>query len=333
MINTRSAVIAASLITTSVFASDAPIKRSVESLPLLASTKPAVDGVNGKVDVFGGAGQSNALSVSSISALSPYVQNPSANWNAIGGALGTITVPISHQFGAQIDLGSGAFGNKANGSAAGHLFWRDPEQGLVGVYGSGIYSTRANGRTMWNAAGEFEKYIGNWTGKALIGIQGFGFNTTYSSFYGKPSTFSQPDRFFDKVSLSYYPIPDLAFTVGHIYSKNTNGVNGEIEYIAPQFRGGEIAPAAYVTATYGWNNASVVMAGIRVYFGNHDKSLIQRHREDDPISHGNISQQGSSRLLSASEENAISAAARAYILGNSAKVSNYEPQINAVIFP
>jgi hypothetical protein len=24
------------------------------------------------------------------------------------------------------------------------------------------------------------------------------------------------------------------------------------------------------------------MAGLRIYFGNHDKSLIRRHREDDP---------------------------------------------------
>ena len=25
------------------------------------------------------------------------------------------------------------------------------------------------------------------------------------------------------------------------------------------------------------------MAGIRVYFGNHDKTLIRRQREDDPV--------------------------------------------------
>jgi hypothetical protein len=280
---------ALSVSTTIVAAAQTELPSSVSSFPTFAQTKPAVDGVNGKFDVLGGAGQSIALSVSSISGLSPYVSNPSANWNGIGGAIGTITVPIAHQFGAQIDLGSGAFGDRANGSAAGHVFWRDPEQGLVGVYGSGIYSTRGDGRTMWNTAGEFEKYIGSWTGKALLGVQGFGFNTTYSSISGAPLTFTQPDRFFDKVSFSYYPNSDLALTLGHIYSKNTNGINGEIEYIAPQFRGGEIAPSAYLTATYGWNNSSVVMAGIRIYFGNHDKSLIERHRQDDPSNHAILS--------------------------------------------
>jgi hypothetical protein len=221
---------------------------SVSLLPTYAQTKPAVDGLNGKLDVFGGAGQSNALSINSIGALSPYATNSSANWNGIGGVVGTVTVPLGHDFGAQIDLGSGAFGNRANGSGAGHLFWRDPDYGLVGVYGSGIYSARAGGRTQWNAAAEIERYIGPITGKALLGAQGFGFNSTYtlSPYPGLPWTPNQPDRFFDKVSLTYYPIDDLALSIGHIYTKNTNGIHGEIEYIMPQFRGGEIAPAVYV---------------------------------------------------------------------------------------
>jgi hypothetical protein len=100
-------------------------------IAMTSGEKPAVDGVNGKVDVFGGLGQSNAISVMSIDGLSPYIQNPNAYWNGLGGAIGTITIPVGHQFGAQIDLGAGTFSNRANGSAAGHFFWRDPEQGLI----------------------------------------------------------------------------------------------------------------------------------------------------------------------------------------------------------
>ena len=37
-----------------------------------------------------------------------------------------------------MDLGSGAFGNRPFGNAAGHLFWRDPDKGLIGAYGSGL---------------------------------------------------------------------------------------------------------------------------------------------------------------------------------------------------
>jgi hypothetical protein len=59
-------------------------------------------------------------------------------------------------------------------------------------------------------------------------------------------------------------------------------VTSEVEYLLPQFRGGNIAPSAFVSAAYGWNNSSNIMAGIRIYFGNHDKTLIRRQREDDP---------------------------------------------------
>ena len=59
-------------------------------------------------------------------------------------------------------------------------------------------------------------------------------------------------------------------------------MTGEVEYLLPQFRGGNIAPSAFVSAAYGWNNSSNIMAGVRIYFGNHDKTLIRRQREDDP---------------------------------------------------
>ena len=62
-------------------------------------------------------------------------------------------------------------------------------------------------------------------------------------------------------------------------------MTGEVEYLLPQFRGGNIAPSAFVSAGYGWDNSSNIMAGIRVYFGNHDKTLIRRQREDDPVAY------------------------------------------------
>lgn len=60
-------------------------------------------------------------------------------------------------------------------------------------------------------------------------------------------------------------------------------MTGEVEYLLTQFRGGNIAPSAFVSAAYGWNNSSNIMAGVRIYFGNHDKTLIRRQREDDPV--------------------------------------------------
>ena len=81
---------------------------SVSSLPTFAQSKPAVDGVNGKLQVYGGAGQNNSVSISSFPGLAPQATSNNV-WNGIGGATGTITVPLSHSFCAPVDLGSGAF--------------------------------------------------------------------------------------------------------------------------------------------------------------------------------------------------------------------------------
>lgn len=219
-------------------------------------------------------------------------------WNGIGGATGTISVPIGHSFGAQVDLGSGAFGNSPQGSAAGHLFWRDPDKGLIGAYGSGMLLGSKVGSGVWTAAGEFESYLGKFTGRAILGVQGAssyraGLNPFEVYAYGGRSAFTVPDYFTDIVSATFYPIDDLAISVGHVYSFGRNAVTGEVEYLLPQFRGGNIAPSAFVSASYGWNNSSNIMAGIRVYFGNHDKTLIRRQREDDPrVYLGGVGQTG-----------------------------------------
>lgn len=263
--------------------------------PMLAETngevKPAVDGMNGKVQVYGGAGQGNALNISGIPGLSPW--EASSIWKGIGGATGTLTVPLSHSFGAQLDLSSGVFGNNPLGVAGGHLFWRDPDKGMVGAYGSGLLLGSRLGRTVWTTAGEFESYVGNVTGRAILGVQGANANT------GGISAFEQYARgtnylgnnvtyFHDIVEATFYPLDDLALTVGHMYSFGRNAVTGEVEYLLPQFRGGNIAPSAFLSAAYGWNNSSNIMAGIRIYFGNHDKTLIRRQREDDPQVHKHI---------------------------------------------
>lgn len=273
----------------SALADDASSTSPMSSLPMITAmtsgTKPAVDGVNGKLTVYGGAGQGNSINIAGIPGLSPA--QSSTVWKGAGGAIGTISVPLGHSFGAQLDLGSGAFGNRPLGDATGHLFWRDPEKGLIGAYGSGLLYGNNVGRGVWTAAGEFEAYLGKFTGRAILGVQGTsyyraGLNPFETYSYGGPSAFASPDYFTDIVSATFYPIDDLALSVGHIYSFGRNAVTGEVEYLLPQFRGGNIAPSVFVSAAYGWNNSSNIMAGIRVYFGNHDKTLIRRQREDDP---------------------------------------------------
>ena len=277
-------------------AEQAPIP-SDAFLPFFAAinsgTKPAVDGLNGKIQLNGGASENNAVNISGISGLSPRLspgnstRQSSTYWNGIGGGIGTLTVPLGHAFGAQVDLGSGAIGNRPRGEASTHLFWRDPDKGMIGVLGSGMLLGSKVGRGVWTAAGEFEAFLDRFTARTVIGMQGSSAYTANLSrrqikAYGGRQAFITPDYFHDLTEVTFYPIDDLALSAGHIYSFGRNAVTGEVEYMLPQFRGGNIAPSVFVSGAYGWNASSNIMAGLRVYFGNHDKSLIRRHREDDP---------------------------------------------------
>jgi len=273
----------------SALAVETPVPIAESSLPMItaitSASKPAVDGMNGKVSVFGGAGQGNIIGLAGLPGFSPgYYTN---EWKGIGGAIGTITVPLGHSFGAQIDLGSAVLANRPLGDARGHLFWRDPDKGMIGAYGSGMLYGDKVGYGVWTAAGEFEAYLGKFTGRAILGIQGTdaytgNLSANWLCSCGGSNRFSVPNYFTDMVSATFYPLDDLALTVGHMYSQGRNAVTGKVEYLLPQFRGGNIAPSVYAEAGYGWNNSSTITAGIRVYFGNHDKTLIRRQREDDP---------------------------------------------------
>src|SRR5690242_19651458 len=72
-----------------------------------ATALPAVDGVNWKVDGFGG----------------------SLADRGIGAGRGSLTVPFGTQFGLQVDGALGSFDGRFFDALAGHFFWRDPRIG------------------------------------------------------------------------------------------------------------------------------------------------------------------------------------------------------------
>jgi len=87
---------------------------------------------------------------------------------------------------------------------------------------------------------------------------------------------------FSRRTAKYYPTDDLMFLVGHTYTKGNNAIRAGVEYIPEQFRGGATVASLFVDGAYGWNKSSTIMGGVKIYFGNSDKSLKRRHREDDP---------------------------------------------------
>lgn len=282
------ATVSAAAIASSAFAGDVgTANTSVAPAPLLTQSKPAVDGLNGELWLYGGAGMANAISTTPITGLAISREESGSNFQGISGVTGVITAPIGHDFGLQLDLGTGTFKQAVQGSAAGHFFWRNPDQGLVGIYGSGQYWAASGGRTNWNIGPELEKYFDQLTLGGTLGAQGFDFynvnwNATTPINTQRTSCNHQPIRFFDNVSAKYYPTDDLMVKVGHTYTKGDNAITGGAEYIPQQFRGGATAASLFIDGAYGWDKGSMVMGGVKIYFGNSDKSLKRRHREDDP---------------------------------------------------
>ncbi len=89
-----------------------PLPPAPSDLPL-----PAVSGVNGKFAVFGGGLDSGG------------------NDGEMIGGQGSLSVPISQRFGFQGDAFGFVAADDYVAGGAGHLFWRDPSIGLLGVYG------------------------------------------------------------------------------------------------------------------------------------------------------------------------------------------------------
>jgi len=186
--------------------------------------------------------------------------------SALGMAQGSVTAPLGHSFGAQLD-GQAATAYSDFLAAAGlHVFWRDPQVGLFGPiasFGGG------SGRQVARVGAEGELYAGLVTFGARAGYQEFGpyGQSTNSGFYGG--------------RLALYPVPDLMLALRGGQSAGFSAGGVRIEY-QPELLDRR-ALSLFVDGAAGDGSFYRVTAGLRVYFGV-QKSLIRRHREDDPQS-------------------------------------------------
>jgi hypothetical protein len=236
--------------------------------------EPAVDAVNVKWEGLGG----------SISGKSVY------------GGVGSITVPVQGPFGAQIDGAVGKLDGDTFGSLAGHWFWRNPSQALVGLYGSFTSWDRFGGVRVGQAAAEGEIYNGRFTLQGLAGVE-FGNSVSSTQVFSStslgggaiPTTittatatqgFNIGARFFDQVNLKYYFTDNANAYVGHRYLGGQNAAAFGGEFALPLSRG--LLASAFVEARVGEADFHGIRGGVKFYFGSGDKPLIQRHRQQDP---------------------------------------------------
>jgi hypothetical protein len=249
-----SSVVGASFITVlTAQAADVPV---VTKAPTTAPL-PAVDGINYKAELFGGAFDSRGF----------------------GGVKGSVTMPLAPRYGFQLDGIAGSLHSDFFGQAAAHLFWRDPAVGLLGLYASYTRWDRFGGVHAHHVAVEGEYYNGPWTLQGILGAEGGG---TTSAFINPLTieTYDVKSRFFDQINLHYYYQQNARVTVGHRYlgGKHALALGGEWAIpLAPRAMG-----AFTLEGRIGENDYKGVWAGLKIYYGQHDKPLIARHRQDDP---------------------------------------------------
>jgi hypothetical protein len=227
---------------------------------------PAVDGINGKIAGFGGGAN---------------------HTSGFYGASGSLAFPLAQQWGVQIDGGVGSFANSGFSRGAGHLFWRDPSIALVGAYGSyshwngiGTLNVPRIGVNIGRYAAEGEYY---WSRSTLRGLAGYEtVHLDVPNVAGLAGSLSIPNRFFDWVSASYYVTDNVELSIGHLYTIGRHGLTLSSEY-GFALGGGRMA-SLFAAALLAEGGHNAVLAGLRLYFGQRDKTLIDRHRQDDPIS-------------------------------------------------
>jgi hypothetical protein len=221
---------------------------------------PAVDGLNGKVDGLLG----------------------SLDQRSLYAARGSLTMPLTQQWGLQIDGAGGSLGHKDFGSIAGHLFTRNPLQGLLGVYASYTNWDMFGGVHASQVAAEAEAYWGRWTFGGIAGVE-FGSsasNVTPTAFGNIVQSIDVKTRFTDQINLKYYLNDNWDGYIGHRYVGGKNALALGTEVGLPLGRGQ--MGTAFVEGRVGSTSFEGVWGGVRVYFGQKDKTLIRRHREDDP---------------------------------------------------
>lgn len=218
----------------------------------IAGDAPAVTKLNGKAAIAGTYGEQD---------------NKDGEFGGL--FLGSVTAPVAHEFGFQADTVLGTRDGNEIAGIGGHLFWRDPTTGLVGLTGSYVSLNNSNAtpdQSVSRFGGEGEIYLGQFTIAVTSGYQR-GFHVD-SGFYGSATGY-------------WYANDDLRFSLGATNDPvlNTAAIAG-IEF---QPRTASLSGLTFFAdATAGDNNYTTGQIGVRFYFGD-DKSLKLRNRNDDPI--------------------------------------------------
>lgn len=226
-----------------IYYSPDPIEEGSYDLAL-----PAVSAPNGKIELYGG------------------LLNP-------GGpgfrAAGSFSVPVTDRFGLQFDVG--VVGSAAGPIAGGaiHAFTRDPTSYLLGITGA---VARGPTGSIGVIGVEGELYLDRVSIEAWAGVGGIDYDVL-------------PDvaGVFVFADAGFYVTDDFRLTAGFSHLIGENSVHFGSEYLLRDFV--QLPVSLTTDVRVSQSGAYSIMAGVKGYFGGNDpgKSLIDRHREDDPV--------------------------------------------------
>jgi len=209
---------------------------------------PAVSGPNGKFELDLGG-----------------LTDPSS---AIFRAGASFSIPVGDTFGLQGDLAVGSFADEWMGGGALHAFTRDPSSYLIGVTAGVVV---ADGAALGAIGVEGELYLDR------ISLEGW---AGYAALEYDDPMLSDDSGFFGIGDVAYYATDDWRLSIGVASILGSNSLKFATEY---QFAGMGVPLSGTAEARYYDTGAWSAKIGIKGYFGGDpDKSLIDRHRQDDP---------------------------------------------------
>jgi len=194
----------------------------------------------------------------------------------LGYAQGSVSVPLGHSFGLQLDGSGGSWNGKAFEGVVGNLFWRDPSFGLFGLYGEYLNSNTPHLVT-------YDPFTNVTTSSGNSTLQRGGVS---ADFYADRISVESRlgweggtvgNRFFDRANLAYYPTDNFRVALGQIEEAG-EGV-GTLTF---EYQPSEKLGAVFFAEGLETHNVVSAFGGVRFYFGAPSKSLIAHEREDDP---------------------------------------------------
>ncbi|MEQ1755685.1 MAG: hypothetical protein ABL973_16310 [Micropepsaceae bacterium] len=183
------------------------------------------------------------------------------SWNVEG----DFTAPLSEKIGVALEAGMGQRDQNDYWGAGGHIFARDPETYLIGLFAAYSQGNEFN-VDLTRVGGEFEFYFQDITVSGSGGYQ-------FSADLG--------DKAFGSLDFKWYADENFAISAGAFGDKDDAFARGRLEW-QPGFAA---LPGLAFNAegVLGEDDYHSVMGGLTYYFGT-PANLKDRHRKQDPES-------------------------------------------------